>query len=67
MGALYSRLTWSAELVDAEEPSPALVQQPDWGIPNFDSDWGSIKWGDRDDGGDEGSERWGPAPMVSPS
>ena len=57
---------WASKPVEAEEPSPGVVQKSDWGNPTPDSDWGSMTWGDREDGGDEGSVYWGPTPMVSP-
>ena len=53
----------SSKPVQAEVPSPRVVQKSDWGNLNLDSDW---EWGDPDNGGDEGSVRWGPTPMVSP-
>ena len=55
-----------------EVPSPRVVQKSDWGNPNLETDWGNPNletdwgWGDPDNGGDEGSVRWGPTPMVSP-
>ena len=58
---------WSPTAVEAEEPSPVKVQKSDWGNPDVESGWGSMEWGDRDDGGDEGSVRRGPTPIVSAS
>ena len=54
---------WSSKPVETEIPSSIVVQKSDWGNPNLDNDW---EWGDPDNGGDEGSVRWSPAPMVSP-
>ena len=66
MGANYSRRMWSFKPVEAEVPSPRVMQKSDWGNSNPDSDWGSAEWGVAENGGDESLARWDPTPMVSP-